>query len=58
VDLPIPGGVHFAGRKVHNGISMRVISQYQAGDDVNLMRFDVAYAVACLRGELACRISG
>lgn len=58
VDLPLPGGVHFSGRKVHNGISMRVISQYQATSDINLMRFDVAFAVAALRGELACRISG
>lgn len=58
VDLPLPGGVHYAARKTYKDYAIRVISFYDGVNDKMYLRFDVAYAVACLYGELACRISG
>ena len=58
VDLPIPGGVHYAARKVYNNLAMRVVSGYDITNDKMIMRFDVAYAWETLYGELACRVSG
>lgn len=58
VDLPIPGGVHYASRKVYKDLAMRVIAGYDIINDKMIMRFDVAYAWAALYPELACRVTG
>jgi len=57
-DLPLPGGVHYAARKVYKDYAMRVIAGYDITNDKMIMRFDVAYAWKSLYPELACRISG
>lgn len=57
-DLPLPGGVHYAARKVYKNYALRVISAYDVTNDKMICRFDVAFAWKALYGELACRISG
>ena len=58
-DLPIPGGVHFAGRSSSKstGLSIRVVRQYTINNDSIPARFDVLYGWAPLYPELACRVS-
>jgi len=58
-DLPIPGGVHFAGRSSSKstGLSIRVVRQYTINNDAIPARFDVLYGWAPLYPELSCRVS-
>jgi len=55
-DLIMPEGVHFAARDVIDGISMRVVQQYDINQDKFPCRLDVAYGYATLRAQLAARI--
>ena len=55
-DLPIPGGVHAASRKVHDNISLRAISFYEGKEDEFYTRLDVLYGYKILRPELASKI--
>ena len=55
-DLEIPKGVHFAAREVFDGISMRLISDYDILNDMFLTRIDVLYAYVAQQPELACRL--
>lgn len=57
VDLPLPQGVHMASRKVLDGISMRVIQDYDITNDIMPCRFDILYGYKVLRPEFACRIA-
>ena len=56
IDLEIPKGVHFAAREVFDGISMRLISDYDILNDMFLTRIDVLYAYVAQQPELACRL--
>jgi hypothetical protein len=55
-DLLLPKGCHMAAREVMDGISMRLVSDYDAVNDNILTRLDVLYGFKCIRPELACRI--
>lgn len=57
-DLPLPGGVHYAARKMYKNYALRIISAYDVTNDKMICRFDVAFAWKSLYPELACRISG
>jgi hypothetical protein len=57
-DLILPGGVDMASRAVHNGISLRVVRQYDINNDVMPCRVDVLYGYNAIRPEMACRIWG
>ena len=59
-DLPLPGGVDFAGRASSDeaGMSIRVVRQYTINNDQIPTRFDVLYGWAPLYQELACQIAG
>jgi len=57
-DLVVPSGVHDAGRKVLDGISMRFITDYNSTDDEFISRFDIFYGITTLRRELGCRVWG
>jgi hypothetical protein len=57
-DLPMPKGVHDAARKVLDGVSMRMITDYNAIDDEFVTRFDVFYGISTLRGELGVVLLG
>lgn len=56
-DLEMPGGVHFAGRAVQDGISMRIVRQYNINNDEIPCRVDVFYGFNILRPELAVRLA-
>jgi len=55
-DLEIPRGVHSAARSVKDGISMRIISNYDIKNDQMPTRIDVLYGFVTIRPELACRL--
>lgn len=54
-DLVMPKGVHFGAREVMDGISMRIVSQYDIVNDKFPARVDVLYGFKTLRAQLACR---
>jgi hypothetical protein len=55
-DLVMPGGVDFAAREVYDGLSMRVVRQYDISNDKFPCRVDILYGYKAIRPELACRI--
>lgn len=55
-DLVMPKGVDFSAREVMDGISMRVVRQYDINNDNLPCRLDVLYGYKATRPELACRI--
>ena len=57
-DLLLPQGVDMASRQVHNGISMRVVRQYDINNDRLPCRIDVLYGYSTIRPAMACRIWG
>ena len=57
-DLPVPEGTHFAGREVYDGISMRIVQDYDIHNDEIGCRIDVLYGFKTLRREQATRITG
>jgi hypothetical protein len=57
-DLLLPQGVDMASRQVHNGISMRVVRQYDINNDRMPCRIDVLYGYSVIRPQMACRIWG
>lgn len=54
-DLVLPKGVDFAAREVMDGISMRIIRDYDINNDNLPCRIDVLYGYKCIRPELAVR---
>jgi len=54
-DLEKPEGVHFAARKVLDGISMRIVRAYDINNDNMPCRIDVLYGYKTIREGLACR---
>jgi hypothetical protein len=57
-DLLLPQGVDMASRAVHNGISLRVVRQYDINNDRMPCRVDVLYGYNAIRPPMACRIWG
>jgi hypothetical protein len=57
-DLLLPQGVDMASRAVHNGISLRVVRQYDINNDRMPCRIDVLYGYSAIRPQMACRIWG
>ena len=57
-DLYLPTGVEMAGRANHNGVSMRIVKQYDGVNDQIICRADVLYGYAVLRPEAAVRMWG
>lgn len=57
-DLLLPQGVDMASRQVYNGISMRIVRNYDINNDRMPCRIDVLYGYKVIRPELACRIVG
>jgi hypothetical protein len=54
-DLLLPKGVDFAAREVMDGISMRIVRDYDITNDKFPCRLDVLYGYKTLRPQLACR---
>ena len=57
-DLLLPQGVDMASRAVHNGISLRVVRQYDINNDRLPCRIDVLYGYSTIRPQMACRLWG
>ena len=57
-DLLLPQGVDMASRQVHNGISMRIVRQYDINNDRLPCRIDVLYGYGVIRPQMACRLWG
>jgi hypothetical protein len=57
-DLLLPQGVDMASRQVHNGISLRVIRQYDINNDRMPCRIDVLYGYSVIRPQMAVRMFG
>jgi hypothetical protein len=57
-DLLLPQGVDMAARAVHNGISLRVVRQYDINNDRMPCRIDVLYGYSVIRPPMAVRLWG
>ena len=56
-DLVMPQGVDFSAREVFDGISIRIVRQYDINNDKFPCRLDVLYGYKTLRPQLACRLA-
>lgn len=54
-DLIMPKGVDFSSRDVLDGLSMRIVRQYDINNDKFPCRLDVLYGFKAIRPQLACR---
>ena len=57
-DLLLPQGVDMASRQVHNGISLRIVRQYDINNDRMPCRIDVLYGYGVIRPQMAARMWG
>jgi hypothetical protein len=57
-DLLLPQGVDMASRQVHNGISLRIVRQYDINNDRLPCRIDVLYGFGAIRPVTAVRLWG
>ena len=55
-DLVMPNNVHMASRRQFEGISMRLVSDYDIVKDRVYTRLDVLYGFKVLRPQLACKV--
>lgn len=58
VPLDMPDGVSFKARESYNGLSMRVIKDYDFTNDTDRIRLDILYGVKAIYPDLACRLVG
>lgn len=56
-DMIMPRGVDFASREVFDGVSMRIVRQYDINNDKFPCRLDVLYGFKTVRPQLACRLA-
>ena len=57
-DLLLPQGVDMASRQVHNGISLRILRQYDINNDRLPCRIDVLYGYSAIRPAMGVRMWG
>ena len=57
-DLEMPQGVHFAAREQYDGLSIRLVRQYDINNDNIPCRLDILHGYKALRPEWACRVMG
>jgi hypothetical protein len=58
VPMEIPDSVVWGARETFNGVSIRVIKDYDVTNDKEITRLDVLYGTKTLYPELACRLLG
>lgn len=56
-DLVMPEGVDFASRQTYDGISMRIVRNYDINNDKFPCRLDVLYGYKAVRPEIASRFA-
>jgi len=57
VPLEMPDGVAFKARETHNGLSIRVIKDYDIVNDVDIIRCDILYGTKTIDDRLAVRLT-
>jgi hypothetical protein len=57
-DLELPEGVAFAAREVLDGLSCRLVRQYDINNDNIPCRLDILHGYKAIRPEWACRVMG
>lgn len=55
-DLIMPKGVDFSAREVYDGISLRIVRQYDINNDNLPCRIDVLYGYKTIRPQLAVKV--
>ncbi len=55
-DLVMPKGVDMASRQVFEGVSMRLVRQYNIQDDTFPVRFDILFGEKVIRPEYCCTL--
>ena len=58
VPLEMPDGAAFKARESHNGLSLRVIKDYDFTNDKDQIRLDILYGVETIYADLAARLWG
>lgn len=58
VPLEMPDGAAFKARESHNGLSVRVVKDYDIDNDVDIIRLDILYGIQAIYPELASRLTG
>lgn len=58
VPLEMPDGASFKARESYNGLSMRVVKDYDIVNDTDRIRLDILYGVKAIYPDLACRLVG
>ena len=56
--LQVPDGVAFTASETYEGVSIRVVKDYDITNDVEIIRMDVLYGVKTIYPELGCRLIG
>lgn len=57
-DLEMPNGVDFAAREVYDGLSLRIVRQYDINNDNLPCRIDILHGYEAIRPAWACRTMG
>jgi hypothetical protein len=58
VPLEMPDGAAFKARESHNGLSVRVVKDYDIDSDEDIIRIDMLYGRQAIYPDLACRLWG
>lgn len=58
VPLEMPDGAAFKARESHNGLSLRVVKDYDIDSDEDIIRIDSLYGWDAIYPDLACRLWG
>ena len=56
--LEMPDSVGWKARQTHNGISVRLVKDYDIDNDVEIIRADLFYGTKAIYPDLATRVSG
>ena len=56
-DLVMPNGVDFSAREMFDGVSIRIVRQYDINNDKFPCRLDVLYGYKTIRPQLFCRLA-
>ena len=58
VPLEMPDGAAFKARESSNGLSIRVVKDYDIDNDEDIIRLDILYGTKAIYPDLATRLSG
>jgi hypothetical protein len=58
VPLIMPDGASFKAQESHEGLSIRVVKDYDITNDVEIIRLDIMFGVDVIYGDLGARLTG